>query len=69
MTEEKKEMPWDFWNHNINPILGYEYSTRDVLDYKQQKRNKYEYPPEQPVHHHSSDRRNQPADQVQGPVG
>lgn len=49
MTEEKNEMPWDFWNHNINPILGYEYSTRDVLEYKQQKRNKYEYPPEHNV--------------------
>jgi hypothetical protein len=46
MTEEKNEMPWDFWNHNINPILGYEYSTRDVLEYKQQKRNKNLYPPE-----------------------
>ena len=46
MTEEKKEMPWDFWNHNINPILGYEYSTRDQLEYKQQKRNKNLYPPE-----------------------
>ena len=46
MTEEKNEMPWDFWNHNINPILGYEYSTRDQLEYKQQKRNKYLYPTE-----------------------
>ena len=44
--ENKNKMPWDFWNHKINPILGYEYSTRTVLDHKQQKRNKYEYPPE-----------------------
>lgn len=23
-----EEMPKDFWNYNVNPILGYEYRTR-----------------------------------------
>lgn len=22
-TVKEKEIPWDFWNHNINPILGF----------------------------------------------
>jgi len=41
--ENKKEMPWDFWNHKINPILGYRYETTDILNQKIKPRNKYEY--------------------------
>ena len=44
--DTKKEMPWDFWNYNINPILGYRYETTDILDKKTKPRNKHEYRPE-----------------------
>jgi len=44
---ENNEMPWDFWNHKINPILGYRYETTDILSKKTQKRNKYEFPTKQ----------------------
>jgi len=38
----KKEMPWDFWNYGINPILGYKW-TQPPITPKESKRNKYEY--------------------------
>ena len=40
----KKEMPYDFWNHSINPILGYKYE-RPVMTGRH-KRDKFEYNPE-----------------------
>ncbi len=39
----KKEMPHDFWNHGINPILGYKY--KKPGDGKR-RRDKFEYPKE-----------------------
>lgn len=27
--EEKKEMPLDFWNYGINPIVGYKIEKKD----------------------------------------
>ena len=39
----KKEMPYDFWNHGINPILGYKY---EPLTKPTPPRNKNEYRPE-----------------------
>ena len=39
----KKEMPYDFWNYGINPILGYKY---EPLTKPTPFRNKKEYPPE-----------------------
>lgn len=41
----KKEMPWDFWNHGINPILGYKWKQPPMTP-TESKRNKYEYLPE-----------------------
>jgi|TARA_B100000085_G_scaffold261559_1_gene265985 hypothetical protein len=43
MTTNKKEMPWDFWNHNINPIVGYKLPK---ISEKGRARDKFEYPPE-----------------------
>ena len=37
MEKNKKEMPWDFWNHDINPI------TKLSID-QHVWRNKHEYP-------------------------
>lgn len=41
----KKEMPYDFWNHDIHPILGYKY-IQPSLNPKPIKRDIYEYPEE-----------------------
>ena len=38
---ETKEMPYDFWNHGINPILGYKY---EPLSTHTPFRSKIEYP-------------------------
>lgn len=43
MTNNKKEMPYDFWNHGINPILGYRW-TQPPITPQESKRNKNEYP-------------------------
>lgn len=40
---ETKEMPYDFWNHGINPILGYRW-TQPSMTPQESKRNKFEYP-------------------------
>ena len=40
----KKEMPHDFWNHNIHPILGYKWK-RPTLN-PTPPRSKKEYLPE-----------------------
>ena len=42
--DTKKEMPWDFWNYGINPILGYTYSPPTLNPTP--ARNKNEYKPE-----------------------
>jgi len=42
MKNNKKEMPYDFWNHGINPILGYKW-TQPAISPKESKRNKFEY--------------------------
>ena len=39
--DTKKEMPWDFWNYGINPILGYKWN-RPTLN-PTPPRNKNEY--------------------------
>jgi hypothetical protein len=44
--DTKKEMPWDFWNYNINPILGYRY---DPISENKRQRNKHEYKPEDDI--------------------
>lgn len=41
--KNKKEMPYDFWNHGINPILGYRW-TQPPITPQESKRNKNEYP-------------------------
>ena len=41
---DTKEMPWDFWNYGINPILGYKWN-RPALN-PVPPRSKYEYRPE-----------------------
>ena len=43
MKNNKKEMPYDFWNHGINPILGYRW-TQPPITPQESKRNKNEYP-------------------------
>lgn len=43
MTTNKKEMPYDFWNHGINPIVGYKLPK---INEKGRKRDKWEYPEE-----------------------
>lgn len=40
---EQKEMPDDWWNHGINPIVGYNIPRNHE---KQRVRNKFEYVPE-----------------------
>ena len=40
---ETKEMPYDFWNHGINPIVGYKLPK---INEKGRKRDKWEYPEE-----------------------
>ena len=40
----KKEMPDDWWNHGINPILGYKYEKPSIKGGRQ--RDKWEYPEE-----------------------
>ena len=42
MKKNKKEMPWDFWNHNINPITGYKITKPPMGQHVW--RNKHEYP-------------------------
>jgi hypothetical protein len=37
----KKQIPDDWWNHGINPILGYKY---EPLTNKRPERNRFEYP-------------------------
>lgn len=39
--DTKNEMPWDFWNYDINPILGYKLE-RPSLTFRG-ARNKSEY--------------------------
>jgi len=39
--DTKKEMPWDFWNYDINPILGYKWKQPPLNPVP--PRNKYEY--------------------------
>jgi hypothetical protein len=41
----KKEMPDDWWNHDINPILGYKYERKPLSGGRQ--RDKWEYPEEE----------------------
>lgn len=36
-----KKLPDDWWNHGINPILGYRY--KQIQDHRP-PRNKFEYP-------------------------
>jgi hypothetical protein len=43
----KKEMPWDFWNYGINPILGYKYSVPTLKPVP--ARSKLEYNPEDDI--------------------
>lgn len=38
----KKEIPSDWWNHGINPILGYKYEKPSRKGLR--VRSKYEYP-------------------------
>ena len=45
--DTKKEMPWDFWNHGINPVLGYKYSPPTLNPTP--ARNKNEYKPEDDI--------------------
>lgn len=40
---ETKEMPYDFWNHGINPIVGYKIPRPSL---KGRVRDKFEYRPE-----------------------
>ena len=42
-NNKTKEMPWDFWNHNVNPILGYKY---EKPIWGNRTRDKFEYPKE-----------------------
>jgi len=44
MKDNKNEMPWDFWNYNINPILGYKWKQPPLNPTP--PRNKHEYRPE-----------------------
>ena len=44
--DTKKEMPWDFWNYGINPILGYKY---EPIASNIRQRNKHEYRPEDDI--------------------
>lgn len=43
MTKNKKDMPYDFWNHGINPIVGYKIPRPSQ---KGRVRDKFEYRPE-----------------------
>lgn len=43
-NEETKEMPYDWWNHGINPILGYKYERLKLS--ARGSRDKWEYPEE-----------------------
>ncbi len=38
---DTKEMPWDFWNYDINPILGYKWKRPSLSN--RAPRDKYEY--------------------------
>jgi hypothetical protein len=29
MEKDNKELPYDFWNYNINPIVGYKIENRE----------------------------------------
>ena len=33
-----EEMPKDFWNYNVNPILGYKFERRARVTSKEQKK-------------------------------
>ena len=33
-----EEMPKDFWNYNVNPILGYKFERRARITDKEQKK-------------------------------
>jgi hypothetical protein len=39
--DTKNEMPWDFWNYDINPILGYKWKRPSLSN--RGPRDKYEY--------------------------
>lgn len=39
----KKQMPDDWWNHGINPLVGYRVPRPSE---KNRTRDKFEYPPE-----------------------
>ena len=38
-TNKKKEMPSDWWNHNINPILGYVWKQPAINSHKRINKN------------------------------
>lgn len=42
-NDKTKEMPNDWWNHGINPILGYKY---EKPIWGNRTRDKFEYPKE-----------------------
>ena len=45
--DTKKEMPWDFWNYGINPILGYKWERPPLKPTP--TRSKLEYNPEDDI--------------------
>jgi hypothetical protein len=38
-TIEEKKIPWDFWNHNIHPILGFVWQQPAINSHKQLNKN------------------------------
>lgn len=36
--KQGEEMPHDFWNYNVNPILGYKFDRRAKITEKEQKK-------------------------------
>ena len=43
-TDTKNEMPWDFWNYGINPILGYKWDRPTLVP--RTPKSKFEYHPD-----------------------
>ena len=54
MKIKKDDMPWDFWNYNINPILGYRYAPPQNM---RGSRDKFEFPPEDDYNPNTEDNR------------
>lgn len=38
MEKEKKELPYDFWNYGINPIVGYKIEHREEKGIKVERK-------------------------------